>query len=209
MINVQIKLLINGDMGSCSNCYGVLSDKAAIVIDPGACTNEVLGFLLQNIDKKCLILLTHAHFDHISGADELRRKTGVKIAIGEHEEFALRDKSYNLSGIISPPIAPFSADYTISDEEEFTVGDITVQAIETPGHTVGGMCYLIEDCIFSGDILFRGSAGRTDFKGGSIADMKQSLDRLMWTLDDEIKVYSGHGAATTIGHERSYNPYLR
>lgn len=206
---MQIKLLINGDMGSCSNCYGVVSEKAAIVIDPGECTNEVLSFLIENADKKCLIMLTHAHFDHIGGAGELRKKMGVKIAIGENEEFALRDRSYNLSGIISPPIAPFSADYTVGDEEEFTIGDITVQAIETPGHTVGSMCYIIDNCLFSGDTLFRGTAGRTDFKGGSTEAMKQSLERLVWTLDDSVTVYSGHGEVTTIGHERQYNPFLR
>lgn len=206
---MQVELLINGDMGNYCNCYGILSDKTAIVVDPARCTDAVVRFLTDNSDKKRLILITHAHFDHIGGARELRRKTGVKIAVGANEAFALSDARYNLSALFGLPLVSFVADYTIEDVEEFTVGDITIKAIETPGHTVGSMCYLAGDCLFSGDTLFRETAGRTDFIGGSMEDMKFSLDRLMWMLDDDIKVYSGHGPTTTIGHERKFNPYLR
>ncbi len=209
MNKVQVEFLLTGDMGSYCNCYGILGLNAAIVVDPGKCTDEMVGFLKDNADKKRLILITHAHFDHIAGAAELRRRTGVKIAIGQNDEFALSDRSYNLSGFFSPVVQPFNADYTIEDEEEFSVGDINVKAIETPGHTVGGMCYLMNDCLFSGDILFFETAGRTDFPGGSLSHMKESLDRLMWLLDDGVKVYSGHGEMTTIGHERVNNPFLR
>lgn len=206
---MQVKLLINGDMGNYCNCYGMLSDSAAIVVDPARCTDAVVKFLSENSDKKRLILITHAHFDHIGGARELRRRTGVKIAVGVNEAFALGDARYNLSALFGSQLEPFVADYTIEDDEEFTVGDITIKAIETPGHTVGGMCYLAENCLFSGDTLFRETAGRTDFLGGSMQELRLSLDRLMWMLDDDVTVYSGHGPQTTIGHERKFNPYLR
>ena len=206
---MKVEFLLTGHLADYSNCFGITTDKAAIVIDPGKYTAEIAQFLKSNVDKTRLILITHAHYDHISGAEKLRADTGVKIAIGKNEEFALREPRYNLSGIFAPQISPFNADYTIEDEEEFTVGDITVKAIESPGHTVGGMCYLIDDCLYSGDMLFYETVGRNDFPGGSTADMKQSLDRLMWLLDDDIKVYSGHGEVTTIGHERKHNPYLR
>lgn len=206
---MQIELLINGDMGGCSNCYGLLTEKSAVVIDPARCTQRVLEFLIANKDKSRLILLTHAHFDHIGGARELREKTGVKIAIGANEEFALSDNSYNLSSLFGINLTPFNADYTIEDDEEFTVGDITFKAVETAGHTVGSMCYFANDCLFSGDTLFRLTAGRTDFMGGDAGKMKTSLDRIMWLLDDGVKVYAGHGESTTIGYERMHNPYLR
>lgn len=206
---MKVEFLLKGHLATYSNCYGVLTDKAAIVIDPGKFTVELVDFLKNNSDKKRLILLTHAHYDHIGGALKLREETGVKIAIGKNEEFALSDRAFNLSGSFTPAIPAFNADYTIDDEEEFTVGDINVKAFETPGHTIGGMCYLMNDCLFSGDMLFYHTVGRVDLPGGNISDMKESLDRMMWLFDDETKVYSGHGEVTTIGHERKYNPYLR
>lgn len=206
---MKVDFLLTGHLATYSNCYGILTEKAAIVVDPGKYTLEIAQFLKDNAHKTRLILITHAHYDHIGGALQLRKETGVKIAIGKNEEFALSDRAFNLSGKFTPPIPAFNADYTIEDEEQFTVGDITVTAYETPGHTVGGMCYLIGDNLFSGDMLFSGTVGRIDLPGGNMSDMKESLDRIMWLFNDEIKVYSGHGQTTTIGYERKYNPYLR
>lgn len=206
---MKVEYLLTGNLGPYSNCYGILTKKAAIVVDPGKYTPELKSFLVDNADKTRLILITHAHYDHIGGALKLRQETGVKIAIGKNEEFALSDPSYNLSGAFGTVLAPFNADYTIEDEEEFVVGDITVNAYEMSGHTIGGMCYLMGDCLFSGDMLFYETVGRVDLPGGNFSDMKESLDRIMWIFDDDVKVYSGHGDATTIGHERKFNPYLR
>ncbi len=206
---MKVEFLLTGHLASYCNCYGITTDKAAIVVDPGKYTNELAAFLNSNAYKARLILLTHAHYDHIGGAQQLRNATGVKIAIGKNEAFALSDKSFNLSGRFTPEIAAFNADYTIEDEEEFTVGDINITAYETAGHTVGGMCYLMENALFSGDMLFYETIGRTDLPGGNMQDMKKSLDRIMWLFDDGVSVYSGHTQPTTIGHERKYNPYLR
>ncbi len=206
---MKVELLLGGHLATYCNCYGISTDKAAIIVDPGKYTDELAAFLKNNVDKARLILLTHAHYDHIGGAEQLRQETGVKIAIGKNEEFALSDRAYNLSGRFTPIIPAFSADYTIDDEEAFTVGDINISSYETPGHTVGGMCYFMNDCLFSGDMLFLETVGRTDLPGGDMNEMKTSLDRLLWLFDDEVKVYSGHTKPTTIGHERKYNPYLR
>ncbi len=206
---MEVEFLLKGHLATYSNCYGISTDKAAIVVDPGKYTAELKDFLEKNSNKTRLILLTHAHYDHIGGALQLREATGVKIAIGKNEEFALSDKAFNLSGKFTPAIPAFNADYTIEDEEEFAVGDILVKAFETPGHTIGGMCYLMNDSLFSGDMLFYRTVGRVDLPGGNITEMKESLDRMMWLFDDDTKVYSGHGEVTTIGYERQNNPYLR
>ena len=206
---MKVEFLLTGHLASYANCYGLLTDKAAIVVDPGKYTANIAEFLKNNSDKTRLILITHAHYDHIGGALQLRNETGVKIAIGKNEEFALSDNAFNLSGRFTPLIPPFNADYVIEDEEEFTVGDITVKAYETPGHTIGGMCYLINDVLFSGDMLFYETVGRVDLPGGNTFEMQNSLDRMMWLFDDDVKVYSGHGEMTTIGHERKNNLYLR
>lgn len=206
---MKIEWLLKGHLATYANCYGLLTDKAAIVVDPGKYTANIADFLKNNEDKTRLILITHAHYDHIGGALQLRNETGVKIAIGKNEEFALSDCSFNLSGRFTPAIPAFNADYVIEDEEEFTVGDITIKAYETPGHTIGGMCYLINDVLFSGDMLFYETIGRVDLPGGNAFEMQNSLNRMMWLFDDDVKVYSGHGEMTTIGHERKNNLYLR
>ena len=206
---MEVKLLLNGSYIARANSYGVTSDKAALVIDCGKCDLPIINFLNDNADKSRLILLTHAHYDHILGAQELRKKTGVPILIGKTESAKMCDPDYNLSGRLRRTIGEFKPDYTVSDEETVTVGDIKVKAYEMPGHTKGSMVYLIGDNLFSGDTLFKNSIGRTDLPSGNSDDMRTSLDRIMWLFGDEIKVFPGHDEATTIAAERRNNPYLR
>lgn len=189
------------------NCYLVKTEKAILVIDPGFCSAEVEDFLLYNKDKERMILLTHAHFDHMGWAEELRKRTKTKIAIGEKDNPALSDTKKNLSDRFHAHVAPFSADILLSDNQELTVGDITIKVIETPGHTIGGVSYKIGDILFSGDTLFCESIGRTDFGDGDYNAICESINRL-YKLDDNTVVYSGHGPKTTIGHEKRFNPFV-
>lgn len=206
---MEVKLLLNGLYIARSNSYGVLSDNAAVVIDCGKYDLALQNFLYNNADKSRLILLTHAHFDHILGAEKLREKTSVPIAIGKTEAENLCNPEYNLSARLRNPIHKFEPDYLISDEQTVTVGDIKIKAYETPGHTKGSMVYLIGDNLFSGDTLFKNSIGRTDLLSGNNDEMRASLDRIMWLFGDDVKVYPGHDEPTTIGEERKNNPYLR
>ena len=187
-----------------TNCYLVSSEKAAVVIDPGLESQKVLDFLNDAEGKERLILITHAHFDHIAGAPSLREKTGVPIGVGEEDSDALSDPNENLSGRFYPKFPSFKADRTFADGDIVTVGDLSFQVIKTPGHTVGGVSYLIENALFSGDTLFEGTVGRTDFPGGDIGALKKSVKKLL-TLDPETVVYPGHDGFTTIGRERMSN----
>ncbi len=190
-----------------TNCYLISTDRAAVVIDPGFKTEITADFLKANGGKARMILITHAHFDHIGGAEALRDETGVEIGIGELDAPALRDTEFNLSDKFHAHIAPFSADRTFCDGEKFSVGDIDFEVILTPGHTVGGVSYLSGESLFSGDTLFAGAVGRTDMPGGSLKALKKSLKRLI-ALPEETKVYPGHGDFTTVGYEKENNMFV-
>ena len=202
---MKINCLPLGDIQT--NCYLISTEKAALVIDPGFISKAVEDFLSENCDKERLILLTHAHFDHIGGACDLRAKTETKIAIGEFENASLSDKNVNLCNLFGADIKPFSADITLKDNQDFSVGDIYIKVFHTPGHTAGGVSYLIDNYLFSGDTLFLESIGRTDFPQGDFSVLFASVKRL-YQLDDNISVFAGHGDKTTIAHEKMYNPFV-
>lgn len=204
---MEINTLILGDLET--RCYEIVTPDAAIVVDPGYKHTPLKSFLEANKarGKECLILLTHGHFDHIGYAEELRRETGVKIAIGELDAPALRDPSLNLSDMFRNRIKPFDADILLKDGEEFSVGSIRFKTMHTPGHTVGSVCYLTGGFLISGDTLFYESIGRDDFKGGSRTALMQSLQKLL-ALPESMVVLPGHNRDTTIAHEKKYNPFI-
>lgn len=203
---MEIKTLKLGIIGE--NCYLLSTDKASVVIDPGFPRQEITDFLNDNKEKDRLILLTHAHFDHIGMAEELRKTTDTKIAIGVGDAPSLLDLDANMARKFRINIKPFSADITFKDGDEFSVGDIGFKVFETPGHTKGSVCYLTGDKLFSGDTLFFENIGRTDFEGGSFDQIQKSIKNL-YTLDENITVYPGHGPQTTISHEKNNNPFVR
>ncbi len=191
-----------------SNCYMLEDENAALVVDPGAFDERVLDFLNKNADKQRLILLTHGHFDHIGGADELRRKTGVKIAVGALDAPALSDGRLSLSDAFRAHLKPFLADVELKDGEKITVGDLQITAYHTAGHTVGGMCYYLNGIVFTGDTLFEGTVGNTRFLGGDMNTLLKSVNHLVEILPPETLVYAGHGGITTIERERQSNPFV-
>ena len=203
---MEIKVLPLGDIKA--NCYLISTEKSAIVIDPGFPSLITENFLKENSQKERLILLTHAHFDHISGALRLRDETDTKIGIAELENPALSNTHLNLGELFGTIVTPFSADILFKDNDVISVGDLTFKVLHTPGHTVGGVCYLFDDILFSGDTLFHGSIGRTDFPGGDFSVLEQSIKRL-YSLDKKTVVLSGHGDETTIENEIKFNPFIR
>lgn len=191
-----------------TNCYMLVSDNAAVVIDPGEYLEEIKRFLDINAQKQRLILITHAHCDHIGGAAELREKTGVEIAIGETDAPATSDATLNLSALFGEETITFKPDITLCDGQEFRVGDMEFTALHTPGHTAGSMCYFADNTLFSGDTLFAGTVGRSDFPGGDHNTLMKSVKMIADRFEDEVEVCSGHGPITTIGREKRINPYL-
>ena len=191
-----------------ANCY-LLSDEegATAVIDPG----DEAGTILETVRAGELaveaILLTHAHFDHILAADELRRETGAPVYVYETDAPALADPRRSLTVLAKGGAGPLRADHLLKDGEELRVGRLAVSVLHTPGHTPGSCCFLCGDALFSGDTLFAGSIGRTDFPGGDDQAMAASL-RMLAALEPGIRVFPGHGESTTLSKERMENPYL-
>lgn len=195
--------------GFASNCYVITEDgKEGIVIDPAQKRVES-ELIKQGITPK-YVLLTHCHFDHVEGAGALQ-SAGAKVLCSVKEK-ELVGTSADLFDAFGAPRSVYRVDETFSDTETKTLCGIKITAIFTPGHTAGSCCYLIEDkdgkpYLFTGDTLFAGSIGRTDFPTGSGAQMSQSLARLK-ALDGDMPVYPGHEEDTTLETERKTNPFM-
>ena len=194
-----------------TNCYVVTDENSgeSLVVDPGDMSAE-LESTLDGKDIK-YILLTHGHYDHILAAAGLKQKTGAPVAIGKEDADCLHDDDLSRAGLHFPLLQQkIHADILLSDGSKLDFGGKKINVIHTPGHTPGGVCYIFEDerVIFSGDTLFRLSAGRTDFETGSDYDMALSLKTLA-SLSGDYAVYPGHGPATTLDFERKHNPYMR
>ena len=193
-----------------NNCYFIHreGETDTIFIDPNSQGDRLFVRLREKGLQIKAILLTHGHFDHIMGANEMREVSEAKIYASEDEEELLRDPQLNSSYKVgrSYTVKP---DILLKDGEEVSVGSIKLKMIKTPGHTAGGCCFYSEEdkVLFSGDTLFCESVGRTDFETGNAGVLKQSLRKLA-ELPDDVKVYPGHGEFTTIGHEKMYNPYM-
>ena len=200
-----MKVFTNGDFFE--NTYLINNEQnEAILVDPGEGLDEYLEELNQYNIKA--ILLTHGHMDHIDG---IKHFLNVTIYIYKDEQVFLSSPDLSLYRYFNKHM-PFNiSDLSIHLLEEGTINllGFNIEVIATPGHTKGSVCYLVDNkYLFSGDTLFQCSIGRTDFPTGSTLDMNKSLDRLK-KLSDDVLVYPGHGAETSIKFEKQYNPYFR
>ena len=211
MADIKIKKRI---LSVCqTNCYYVYREGAdeIVVIDPGDMGDVVyedvrsLGFT-----KVAGILLTHGHGDHTGGALQLKELTGAKIYAYEEEAELLKDPEKNLSGWFGPAYG-WEADEYFRDNQEFDMAGIHFKVLHTPGHTQGGCCYYDEadSCCFCGDTIFNGSVGRTDFYSGSARALIDSIQKRIFTLPPDTKLYPGHNEETTVAYEMKYNPCCR
>ena len=184
-----------------TNCY-LLSDETAGVcalIDPGDEAPRVLDMVARSGCQLQYILLTHGHYDHVGAVAALKKATGCKVYMDPADA----------AGSQLLPLTPDVITDTWPAGDELTIDELTFKIYHTPGHTPGGVCLWCDGVLFSGDTLFAGSCGRTDFPGGSMRQMQQSLSLLAaLPLPDETKVLPGHEDFTTLGQERRSNPYM-
>ncbi|MFU0801146.1 MAG: MBL fold metallo-hydrolase [Xylanivirga thermophila] len=194
-----------------ANCYILFCKKTleAAVIDPGGEGESILKQILDNNLKLKYILITHGHFDHIGAVKYLKAKTRAKVLIHGDDAPNLMDVYKNLSYSMGNECIQIKPDMMLQDGDELSIGDIKAKVLYTPGHSPGGICILIPDkAIFTGDTLFAGSIGRTDFVGGDQDLLINSIEQKLMVLDDDIIVYPGHGGVTTIGKERQNNSFI-
>ena len=206
MLENKVHTLKVGELDT--NCY-IMCDRdtgSSVVIDPGANASKINRTLHDLDTYASLILLTHGHFDHILAVEALRTNRTV-VAIHEADAHSLTERDM-YSPMLKNDMRPFRpADFTFKKEGTYELAGFRFDVIHTPGHTPGSVCYIFGDIMFSGDTLFHGSIGRTDFIEGDPEKMKESLKRL-YRLPGDYSVYPGHDSPTTLSDERLYNRYL-
>ncbi len=193
-----------------ANCYIIYSEisREGIVVDPGGDAEIILGKINENKLSIKYIVLTHGHGDHIGGVIELNKSLNVPVLVHEADKELMEDANKNMSVIMSFGPLEFSPDSLLKDGDVIEFGKLEAEVIHTPGHTQGCICLKIQDHLFTGDTLFKGSIGRTDLYGGDYDTIINSLREKILPLDDNLIVLPGHGESSTIGEEKKYNPYL-
>lgn len=202
----DVKAILLGEIEN--NCY-LITDRASgksALVDCTDASEKMLNFI-GDADLE-YILLTHGHFDHIGGVKEIKEKYNAKVVISNEDEPMLSSGKLSLAAFCGGVQNNTTADILVEEGSVIMLGETPIKVLHTKGHTQGGVCYLLDDKIFSGDTLFFCSCGRTDFPGGSSKEMLESLKRLS-KLDPDLKVYPGHDRATTIAFEKQNNPYMR
>ena len=193
-----------------TNCYFLYREdtKECLIIDPGYEADKIEAYVQKKQLHVAGILLTHGHFDHITAADEVRKKFQTKIYASGKEKELMADPRMNVSVMMGDSVS-LKADVWLEDGQELEMLGETMRCILTPGHTGGGMCfYFPKACmLFSGDTLFQESVGRTDFPTGSSRELIRSVREKLLVLPEAVRVYPGHGLMTTIRDEQMFNPY--
>lgn len=207
---MKIQNFVLGMVGT--NCYLVVNEeeKQCILIDPAVYSGEIAEQIRrEGLDLRA-ILLTHGHFDHIMGIDGFRKEfPEIPVYAHREEEALLKDASMNASLEFGRQYTFSGAAYT-EDGDVLDLAGMQFQVIHTPGHTIGGCCYYLQEekVLFSGDTLFRESIGRTDFPTGNGGQLMRSIREKLFALPEETAVYPGHMERTMIGDEKKYNPYF-
>lgn len=205
---MKIFTVRTGDMYE--NAHLVINEEnnEALVVDPGADAERILGVLKRENASLKAILLTHGHFDHIGAVADLKDATGAEIYIHKNDESMLEDPNENLSSSFMIRVVACPADVVFSGDAIFSICGMTVKVLETPGHTMGSVCYMIEDCLFTGDTIFYLYVGRTDFSHSSDTMLRNSVVNVLGGLKENYTIYSGHGIKTTLDFEKENNIYF-
>ncbi len=194
-----------------TNCYVVGGKDGIVIVDPGGSSPHLLDAIEKDSRKVAAILLTHGHFDHIAGVDGLVKKYQVPVYALDKEKEMLTDPSNNLAADLGGESVTIESEITyFSEGDVLEAGGLSFETIWVPGHSYGGCCYYVKDegVLFSGDTLFCGSIGRSDFPGGDMKALVDALKQKVMILPDETKVLPGHGPGTDIRFEKKFNLFL-
>ena len=194
-----------------TNSYLLIDEdsKEAVLIDLGGDYHAIKDELEKNNASLKYILNTHGHFDHILGERDAQEVFDVPVYVHEEDKYLVENlpKQLERFGFAANAQPPKNIK-TFTEKDIFKIGDKEIKVIHTPGHTPGSVCFLVGKQLFSGDTLFYTSVGRTDFEGGSFAQLSNSIKEKLFKLDDDIDVYPGHDSKTNIGYEKKYNCYF-
>lgn len=210
---MNIHSLVLGELQT--NSYVLTSDDSSgkcVVIDSGLENSELVSYIKEMSLTPEVIILTHGHADHIVGVCDLRKNwPNISVVVHENDAEMLTNSSMNLSALAGASFETEPADVLLESEQKISFAGIEFEVLETPGHTPGGICLYSSDdnVLFSGDTLFSGSVGRSDFPSGSHEDLIDSIKQKLLSLPGQTKVYPGHGYMTTISAEKDNNPFLR
>ncbi|MBW9156496.1 MBL fold metallo-hydrolase [Clostridium tagluense] len=201
---MEIKRLITGIYGS--NCYIVMDEttKEAVVLDPGGDVDDITRAIDIMGAKVTYILLTHGHLDHTTGVAQLKAITNATVCISKADDDLITKGEY-----LFGPLIEGGADKLLKQWDVIKISNLEFTCLDTPGHTPGGMCFKVENCVFTGDTLFAGSIGRTDFAGGDFNTIIMSIKLKLLCLPESTIVYPGHGPSSTINNEKLSNPFLQ
>jgi hydroxyacylglutathione hydrolase len=196
-----------------TNTYILYNEETmeGLVVDPSFSPEQYIKAIEEKKIHLTSIFLTHAHVDHMAGMNELRKAfPEARMYMDKRDRPFLRDPEKNLSYMFPTPTLVDDANVWVKDGDEIETSGYTFQVIDTAGHTPGGISFYLkkEGIVFTGDSLFQGSIGRTDFPGGSMKELTGSIRKNLFTLPDSTVVLSGHGEQTTIGQEKRTNPFL-
>ncbi|HZK25716.1 MAG TPA: MBL fold metallo-hydrolase [Oscillospiraceae bacterium] len=207
---VSILLIRSRETGSLgANCYLVACEQTrlGLLIDPGADAAQIIEMVQEAGITIKYIVNTHGHVDHVGANAAVREAFAAPIVIHTADSQLYRRPKESLT-LFFGDAELAEADQLVQDGDQLQVGQLAVTVLATPGHTKGSICLLVGDALFSGDTLFAGSIGRTDFPGGSASEIITSIKEKLLVLPPTTKVYPGHGPQTTIGTEKAHNPFL-
>ena len=206
-----VKQLIVGNMGVCCYILGCEETLNGVVIDPGGNIPDIMATVEESGLKLKYIIATHGHSDHVCGNRELREKTGAEIVMHKEDgDFFGKEEVQKYFSVFGLDHSP-SPDITVKDGDAIEFGKEKLIVIHTPGHTPGGICLYAKPHLFTGDTLFAGGIGRTDFPGGSQEELFSSIKERLFNLPDDTVVWPGHGYggnSSTIERERAENPFF-
>ena len=208
-MNIEIKMMVLGPVQT--NCFFLINEdtKELLIIDPADRAQGIIDWIQSEGLKPVAILLTHGHFDHIMAVEGLRKEYQIPMYASKDEVEVLAKPQLNVSTMMGAYVS-MKADELFADGDVLELAGMKLKVISTPGHTIGSVCFYIEEekMLISGDTLFEASVGRTDFPTGSSRQLIHSIKTRLFILPEDVNVFPGHGEVTSIAYEKTHNPFI-